>query len=561
MSRVTTLLQEEIILPIDYSLAERLVKCHGCHSEEAFLFVCYLSKAAREGHLCVNIESEKVLPDPELLNICSSKTILDGFLALPDSLITHYEVDQKDIPSTPLIQQGNFVYFQKNWLDENVFKEHLSRILNVEPEFNLDSESLKIALEALWNRGVLLEEQFEAIRKSLVNTFTIIAGGPGTGKTYTAGLLIKTFWESLSKDHKAKMNMVLAAPTGKAASNLQKSIQKACNEIEGFPLPQAQTLHSLLGKRKSSSLSYLRADFILIDECSMIDASIMSQLLSSVKSGARLIFLGDPHQLPPVESGALFADLNASLGNNRVELKQCLRSDLRGILDFASKVNDGDAKASIDLLVHSKEGSGLRLIGTHDNSIHKMRKFFLDYARNRFPSPIISHLSPAELIDTFNRFRILSPMRRGPFGVDELNYLFLDYFRSKIVSGQTFVAPIMLINNDYRLQLFNGEVGVLVRPDEGEGYLLIQSSIGVRKIPEILIPRYEYAYCLSVHKSQGSEFDEVLALFPEGSEVFGREVLYTAATRARKLLEVWGSHETLSQTIERKVKRISCFTY
>ncbi len=547
---IAELLEEELIAPIDYALADRLIYKNGSDSEEAFLFICYLSKASREGHLCVRMDGDEILPHPELLISVDKKTIMEGFGKLPVSLIG-------SIASTPLFRKGHCIYFQKNWLYESAFEEHLSRLLSGEPEIKLDDGLKNTVLDDLWKKGVLLQEQFDAIKMSLQNTLTIISGGPGTGKTYTAGLLIRTFFDALPHEVKSKMHIVLAAPTGKAASNLQKSIHKACGSIEGFPELQAQTLHSLLGRRSSSSLSHLKADFLLIDESSMIDASIMSRLLSSVKSGARLIFLGDPHQLPPVESGALFADMNVLLKDNRVELKQCLRSDLQGILEFASKVKEGDAASALNLLMHSKKDSGLRLLELPEDSISKLKKFILQYAVKRFPSCVLSDLSSVELIDSFNRFRILSPMRRGSFGVEELNLMFLNHFKSQLVSGQSFVAPIMLTNNDYRLQLFNGEVGVLVSPSQGEEYLLIQSSGGVRKIPGILIPRYEYAYCLSVHKSQGSEFDEVLALFPEGSEVFGREVLYTAATRARKLLEVWGSNITLQTTIERKVKRIS----
>jgi exodeoxyribonuclease V alpha subunit len=550
---ISELLAQEVIVPIDYALADRLINRFG----KAFLFICFLSKASREGHLCVQVNRECVLPDPQQMMLCDAELIFEGYQEIPKTLITSIEGELNQLPSTPLIQNGNLVYFQKNWLHENIFKKHLGRILRSEPEYQMESESLNHVLDDLWKGGMLLEEQFNAIRMSLLNTFTIIAGGPGTGKTYTAGMLLKTFWEALTDESKSRMNIVLAAPTGKAASNLQKSIQKACKGIKGFPQLQAQTLHSLLGRRKNTSLSFLRADFILVDECSMIDASIMSHLLSRVKSGARLIFLGDPHQLPPVESGALFADMNDALESNRVMLKQCLRSDLKGILEFASEVKEGNEEKALNLLKTAERELGVNYIASAEQSVFQLRKFFLNYAADRFPSPLIMNHSPSELIESFNRFRILTPIRRGPLGVDALNNLFLDYFKSKKEPGKCFVAPIMLINNDYRLQLFNGEVGVLVQPVEGEEYLFIQSSTGIRKIPGILIPRYEFAYALSVHKSQGSEFDEVLALFPEGSEVFGREVLYTAATRARKLLEIWGSTETLQQTIKRKVKRLS----
>ncbi len=516
------------ILPIDIAIADRILTRNGFQSEQAMQFICNLSKATREGHLCVKIDEHT----PEF----------------PSSIITDCTNRSNIIPNTPLCKNGDSIYFQKNWLDECLFKNNLNRILSDAPAITLDH---------LPEENGLQKEQQLAIIKSLKNSFTIISGGPGTGKTYTAGLLIKTLWNSLSTEQRSKISIVLAAPTGKAASNLQKSIQNALKNIQDFPPLSAQTLHSLLGNKRGSSLTQLQADLILIDECSMIDANIMSQLFSRVKTGSRLIFLGDPHQLPPVESGALFADMTDMLAENCVELKKCLRSDLINILEFASRVNQGDADSALKLLYQSTSDSGLKYIDQNEVSGSKLKKFILEYASKRFPLPYIKNDSSEQLIDHFNKFRLLSPMRRGFFGVDELNALFLNYFSSKVPYGASFVAPVMITSNDYRLQLFNGETGILMREPSGEEHFFLYSPTGVRKIPGILLPKYEFAYCLSVHKSQGSEFDEVLALFPEGSEVFGREVLYTAATRARKLLEIWGHDETLRQLINRKIKRVS----
>ncbi len=164
--------------------------------------------------------------------------------------------------------------------------------------------------------------------------------------------------------------------------------------------------------------------------------------------------------------------------------------------------------------------------------------------------------NPKELLEAFQRFRILTPLRKGPYGVETLNRTLVRHYLSK--TDQWFVAPIMLVNNDYRLELWNGEVGILVRRKSEhiqEGDFAIFPKRG--KVPALLLPKYEYAYCLSVHKSQGSEFDHVLLLMPEGSEVFGRELLYTAATRARKKLEVWGSDEVLEKTINTQSHRLS----
>src|SRR5262249_11532711 len=154
---------------------------------------------------------------------------------------------------------------------------------------------------------------------------------------------------------------------------------------------------------------------------------------------------------------------------------------------------------------------------------------------------------PLELFAKFNQFRILTPFRKGPFGYEALNALCHKNLAKTLRLGERSVIPIIVVATDYGLELFNGEVGILVCHhkvnefsafQKGDyalfpGNSLEKAGQSMRQIPAILLPKFEYAYCLSVHKSQGSEFERVLLLLPEGSEIFGREVLYTGVTRAR----------------------------
>jgi exodeoxyribonuclease V alpha subunit len=180
----------------------------------------------------------------------------------------------------------------------------------------------------------------------------------------------------------------------------------------------------------------------------------------------------------------------------------------------------------------------------------------------------LSETSPEALFNAFNQFRILSPLRQGPFGVNALNELFKRHFEKQAKHRLSFIAPITIMKNDAQFGLSNGEIGILIRQNrepqpfdslfqEGDYALFIGEQGIVRSLPAILLPAFEYAYCMSVHKSQGSEFEHVLLLLPEGAEIFGKEGLYTGVTRAKKGLEIWSSQETFKKILMKHSHRLS----
>jgi len=247
------------------------------------------------------------------------------------------------------------------------------------------------------------------------------------------------------------------------------------------------------------------ADLVLVDEASMIDAELMASLFSAMKEGARLILIGDKDQLPPVESGNFFADL-ADEKEIVTSLGRCLRAELNEIVEMAQAVKEG------------------RCIPAQ-------------------PLPEWAHIIEA----VFERKAcVLTPLRYGPFGVNRLNQKLLKEHQAR--GGNRF--PIMITVNEAALDLYNGDLGELV-PAEKCAYF------GERKVPEYLLPHYEYAYVLSVHKSQGSEYDEVMVLLPDGSEVFGREMLYTALTRAKKRVSIYASEGILPKIVSKHERRLS----
>lgn len=595
---------------IDYLLAHTLLG-EGCDDEAAAALLCHLSTAARSGHLCVRLSSDGIFPDPAVcwlsqeLNPSEQKSstcfaairslILAGAAALPGALVTLCGEEnclQAPPPTTPLCRQQQRYYLQRYWLDESRCVANLIKLSSEKPTMFADAATLARYIAAEQRAGMLLPEQAEAIAYAAKNSLTFICGGPGTGKTHTAGQLIKLLWLSLPLEERDAFQIALAAPTGKAAMNLEGSLSRAILNLPGFPPVSAKTLHALLGikaaaiGRSNAPARRLAADLILIDECSMIDARMMGQLMAAVKPGARLILLGDKHQLPSIEAGSIFADCLSALsqegGGYVISLKKCLRTELQAIISFAACINAGDAPAAIAMLQAPQAAAApyapppLSFTDLAEGAlpIKIWQQRLLSYSGNNFcfdsdasDAAACDQAQVAALLPMLNKFRILTPFRQGPFGVDTLNSLFLKQMLAKSKKNRYFIAPIMLTANDWKRELFNGEIGLLVRrtpgigeqhtPFTAEDFALFpgqnQSASGAaacwRRLPALLLPRFEYAYCMSVHKSQGSEFDHVVLLLPSGSELFGREVLYTGVTRAKRRLEIWSASATLSATI------------
>ena len=554
--QVELLVQEGIFAYIDLVFAETLLAPFRQASEEMACALCYLLKNSRQGHLSLSIPQDPVFPPPYE---AFSAFVAQGLETLPAPLLTLMGENTTD-PFTPVCRQGNRYYLQRSWLEETLFLDHYARLLSTSPSIEMDLPLVNDKLQRYLQAGTLNTEQADAIRSACGGCFSMMTGGPGTGKTYTAGLLICVLCESLSEPQKESFKIALAAPTGKAAANLQKSLQAA---LQGYVLSHpltASTLHQLLNLKQhaqaAENVHPLSADLILVDESSMIDAKLMGKLFSMVKPGARLILIGDSHQLPPVESGGLFADL-VETSACTTALKKCIRTDSNELLQFAGAVNCGDMAEILRQL--NAPGSAVRGVKKDKESLQKL----IRYGVSRYA--FLEQLSTdyAALLEQANQFRILTPLRQGEYGTEQINRLIFEQLLKKTAMGTPFAIPILVTKNDYRLNLFNGDMGILIRKivSKDPSFPLREEDQvyfpGNRKIPALLLSQYEYAYCLSVHKSQGSEFEDVLLVLPEGSERFGRKMLYTGATRAKKRLEVWSSEEILTETVRVQTRRMS----
>lgn len=412
-------------------------------------------------------------------------------------------------------------------------------------------EKVEKQLEEALSTKILEEQQADAIRHAASQTLCWITGGPGTGKTHTAGQLIRFLYLACPEDRQKQFRLILAAPTGKAATQLEASVLRAVGSLPNFPLVTSQTLHRLLGLGSTVNQvpTPIHADCVLIDEASMIDAQLMAQLLNAIPLGTRLLFLGDADQLPAVDVGAFFCDLlqvPKGIGS-RVRLTKSRRTQCPALLHFARLVQAGEEKEILSLLHEDQEG----LCYIPYRSLAEARKHILKHARLlAFPPQKL--YDPSHLAAYLQQFRLLSPLREGELGVEGLNYL----LHQQTLAQKAQAYPILVTRNQPDLKIWNGEMGLLHIQDKVEQCLFLQNNT-VRLIPRFQVAGMTSGYCVSVHKSQGSEWDEVLLVLPESSERFGRQLLYTAATRAKKRLIILSREETLRKMISRSVARCS----
>jgi exodeoxyribonuclease V alpha subunit len=542
VARIEELIELEVFSSIDLYFAKTFLKNSSPETQRSNMFLfCYLLAAARHGHLCLHILPEGIFPSPYFLTANTEikeeieRNILLGVLALPQDLCQEAGFSPL---LKPICRYQDFIYLQKNWILETKFLFHLKRIA---------SGTLRLpAASSFTFHPLLSEQQKKAAFLALSSPVCFISGGPGTGKTFTAAEMVKAFLSSLSEDQKKTVLIKIAAPTGKAASHLEKKILGA---IDPSIQVECRTLHSLLQiKSKQSSRGKspaLFADLLLIDEASMLDAKLFAKLLESLQEGGRLVFMGDKNQLPPVESGALFADLvdiAEKIFLPGVILNECLRVEKKELIDFANSIIQGETeKVLSSSFVQCYVSSG----------IHQIREMIWQRCQKFFSS---------ESEDT-NQFRILSCIRKGPLGVDQLNEMILQRFLEGKKDDDLFSVPILIKENSEAMQLMNGDVGYLVakvssfkkKRFKGSDQAFFSSRI----FSALLLPSFEWGYCLSVHKSQGSEYESVIALVPKGSEGFGKEVLYTAVTRAKKQLLLLGEESTISALLSKSSRKAS----
>jgi len=502
-----------------------------------------------------------------LLRLSSQLSAGDSCIAVDSDALALLErsglttINGDDV-AAPLVVEKGRLYLYRYWSYETRLAEQIKRFISSLE--HIDESLLSRYFEDLDSESINWQRAAAAL--ALSSRFTIITGGPGTGKTTTVVKIVAMLLEQANSESRP-LNIALAAPTGKAAMRLQQSImgsreQLPCDENIRQLIPsKVVTLHRLLGPKRHSPYFHHRVDnplpydLVIVDEASMVDLALMSKLVDALKPDSKLILLGDRNQLASVESGAVLADLIDALPERSVELKQSFRFD-ENIKAMAEGVNEQRAAVLWQAL---NEGRYANVALLSSEAAARVVAQSQSYWRL-----VQDNATLAEVIATYGQFQCLATNRIGPLGVIDINeaveHLLADkgLIERDDINGWYRGRPIIVTRNIPELELFNGDIGITLNDPEGILRVYFEAEEGTRDFIPSRIAHCETAYAMTVHKSQGSEFDEVLIVFPEVmNPVLTKELIYTAITRARKGVEIAVIENIWLASVQQKIERHS----
>ncbi len=561
-------------------LAELLMRLADSRDPELARILARLAAMTAAGHSCISVRDG--------VDGAGSARLLEEYLR--GTAIIGPPGEHK-----PIVLDGEGRLYLRRYWD---YEQRLAADLRARAATRhaVDGAALRSALARLFPGA---EEDWQKVAAAVAvgRGLCVLSGGPGTGKTTTVVRVLALIAEL---HRAAPLRIALAAPTGKAAARMQEAIRQARAHLPVCPASQAlipdtaSTLHRLLGgTRDSARFAFHRdrqlpLDVLVVDEASMVDLALMAKLVDALPGHARLLLVGDKDQLASVEPGAVLGSvcpernaytpafaawLQAATGH-QVDVDADAVSPLRdavvllersyrfaaggGIAALAGAVRAGDAALALEAL---RSGGELAWVKEPQD-------------RQRWRAAIAPHLhryaqavrggEERAAFEAFADFRVLTAVREGPVGVEWLNGEL-----ERVLTATLGVPPargwfpgraVMVRRNHHGLQLFNGDIGLALEAREVGGLRVVFPTPDgrYRKLAPARLPEHELAYALTVHKSQGSEFGHVLVLLPSAdSPVLTRELLYTAVTRARERVTLWGSEEAVRAAVSRRTERAS----
>ncbi len=595
------LYQKGLIDALDLEFARFMGALAHDDSRELLLGCALASRAVGQGDVCLVLPqyAGQMLLWPEL----------DRSALFAPELTTWRRVLQRSrVVGAPgefqplVLDEQDRLYLYRYWNYENQLAAALRQ--RVGQVYEVDETRLQTSLQRLFPRPnpTAVDWQKVAAALAVLRGFSVISGGPGTGKTTTLARILALLIEQL--DGKAP-RIRLAAPTGKAAARMQEAIHASKEKLAGLLEPEiltaipeeASTLHRLLGSQPDGVYfrhhrdNPLSVNVLVIDEASMVDLALMTKTVWALPPQARLILLGDKDQLSSVEAGTVLGELCVRAGGYSPAFARRLTA-LTGETLRPGEAAPQLLQDSVALLQHSYRFGGDSGIGRLAEAVNRGDEQAIQSLRSQSPvevdwcSPaampeqallermlqgdgpylqqVRAQTPVAEVFVAFQEYQVLCPQRTGPTGVENLNALLESQLKTRLRrTGSEWYPgrPVMITRNDYQLRLFNGDIGIALPDPERADRLRVyfqEADGSLRSFPITRLPAYEPVFAMTIHKSQGSEFDEVLLVLPlEDSRVMTRELIYTGITRARKRVTLWGDSTVLLQAVRKSVQRSS----
>lgn len=581
---LATLNELGVLDAADVHVTERLARLSGeVIDETASVGAALAVRAVRFGSTCLDISRVAELVGEDLAAAIPAPDELRS--ALAESVLVRGATTG---PLRPLVladsADGPLLYLRKYFRQEELIRSVLAARGERRPD--VDPAAVAAAVGEVFGPPDPAEVDLQRVAAQLaaVSWTLVVAGGPGTGKTYTVARILAV----LNRLAGGNARIGLCAPTGRAAAQLQAAVS---SDPAAPSSVRAVTVHSLLGWRPGSAPRHNRGnklpyDVVVVDETSMLSMTAMSKLLDAVRADARVILVGDPHQLASVEAGAVLADLvereagepPTPIPDGVIEPSVMARLPDRdrvdhgvvtlrrghrfggGIAMVAEAINAGDSDAVV-AMVTDPAFTDVVLEATDD----------LDGVRADVEAWGVAldaaarDTDAAAALDALDRHRVLCAHREGSWGVQGWSRRVVEWLaqlpgQHHLDADSTLLhpgRPLMVTANDRQNAIFNGDSGVVIG-DEGSAEVVFRRGADVRRVHPTQLADVVSLYAMTIHRSQGSQFDGVtVVLPPEGSELLTRELLYTAITRARRHVRIIGSPEVLAAAVTRRVQRAS----
>ena len=609
---------------LDYMTIRDLIELGDCQGDLPLVVVLMAMFAGlQEGSLCLNLDQRQFLSHLPADDRKTAKTIFDDFLSGLAAGRYQKLITKNGGEYLPLILDGSsgrdLLYFQKYHVHEKRLKDRIEAFLKATVSLTLQDQKVDARIDEIYadrhairvgqhNTPIARDpQQIEAIRLALKSQFSIISGGPGTGKTS----LMVNILRCLVREGIPVSRIILGAPTGRAAQRMTEMVQNNIASIQERSADDSallelkgSTLHKILGYRSYQHEFYYRetnplpASVVVVDEVSMVDVVMLDKFLQAIDPAqTKLILLGDKNQLPSVEAGSVFAEMipdgtrAARFEERFVVLQKVYRSGTN-LLELANQANQGSfpsfkavafdkalSQASDQWAFVNAEGFGqwqehlhqwvnvqyLSPISGGEESYAALIKRAVEMTADKITSSEAGRYLLDRIFSVVERARILSFLRNGIYGCTVINDVIADHLihffdpSAKRQSDGFSGALVIITRNDYSKELFNGDVGVIIK-DAHEAYRAFFHRSGTYiSFPVNLLPSWEFAFAMTVHKSQGSEFDDVLLVLPddENHRLLTREIVYTGVTRAKKRVLLYGSQPALNTALQRKIRRQS----